>query len=366
MWKKSALLAAVTMACSWTVQAADYNVETLAEGLENPWSLAFLPDGGMLITERAGQLRHINAAGELQAEPVSGVPQVYASGQAGLFEIALDPDFEENNRVFLSYACGTAKANHACLASATFNGQALSEVEEIFRVTPAKSGSAHYGGRIAFLPDNSLLLSLGDGFNYREESQKTSSHIGAIVRLNRDGSVPEDNPYIGQDDALPELYSIGHRNVQGLIYDAEGQRGLAHEHGPRGGDEINLVEPGKNYGWPKITYGVDYSGAVISPHTELPGLEQPLLHWTPSIAPAGFALYRGELFPEWNGSLMVAALAGMEVRRVELNGSQVVEQESLFKELGSRFRDVRSGPDGALYLLTDGAEGKLLKIVPAN
>lgn len=366
MWTKSALLAAMTMASAWAVQAADYRVETLAEGLENPWSLAFLPDGGMLITERSGQLRHISAEGELQVEPISGVPEVYASGQAGLFEIALDPEFEQNNRVFLSYACGTAKANHTCLASATLNEQALTDVAEIFRVTPAKSGSAHYGGRIAFLADNSLLLGLGDGFNYREEAQKTSSHIGSIVRLNRDGSVPEDNPYIGQDDALPELYSIGHRNVQGLIYDAEGQRVLAHEHGPRGGDEINLVEPGNNYGWPKITYGVDYSGAVISPYTELPGLEQPLLQWTPSIAPAGFTIYRGDLFPEWDGSLMVAALAGMEVRRVVLDGSQVVEQESLFKELESRFRDVRSGPDGALYLLTDAAEGKLLKVVPAN
>ncbi|MEH6499548.1 MAG: PQQ-dependent sugar dehydrogenase [Pseudoalteromonas distincta] len=366
MWKKSALLAAVTLASAWSVQAADYKVETLAEGLENPWSLAFLPDGGMLITERTGQLRHINAAGELQAEPVSGVPEVYVSGQAGLFEIALDPEFEQNNRVFLSYACGTAKANHACLASATLDGQALTDVEEIFRVTPAKSGSAHYGGRIAFLPDNTLLLGLGDGFNYREESQKTTSHIGAIVRLNRDGSVPEDNPYVGQEDALPELYSIGHRNVQGLIYDVEGQRVLAHEHGPRGGDEINLIEPGNNYGWPKITYGVDYSGAVISPHTELPGLEQPLLEWTPSIAPAGFALYRGELFPEWNGNLMVAALAAKEVRRVVMEGNEVVEQESLFKELDSRFRDVRSGPDGALYLLTDAEDGKLLKVVPAN
>ncbi|MFT6464699.1 PQQ-dependent sugar dehydrogenase [Halopseudomonas sp.] len=366
MWKKSALLAAVTTAATWSVQAADYRVETLAEGLENPWSLAFLPDGGMLITERTGQLRYINAAGELQAEPVSGVPQVYVSGQAGLFEIALDPEFAQNKRVFLSYACGTAKANHACLASATFNGQALTEVDEIFRVTPAKAGSAHYGGRIAFLPDNTLLLGLGDGFNYREEAQKTGSHIGSIVRLNRDGSVPEDNPYVGQDNALSELYSVGHRNVQGLIYDAEGERVLAHEHGPRGGDEINLIEPGNNYGWPKITYGVDYSGAVISPHTELPGLEQPLLQWTPSIAPAGFALYRGDLFPEWDGSLMVATLAGMEVRRVELNGNEVVAQESLFKELESRFRDVRSGPDGALYLLTDGAEGKLLKVVPAN
>lgn len=366
MWKKKALLAAVALASAWGVQAADYRIETVAEGLENPWSLAFLPDGGMLVTERAGRLRHIDAEGNLQPEPLSGVPDVFVSGQAGLFDIALDPEFAENNRVFLSYACGTASANHACLASATLNGQALDNVEEVFRMSPAKSGSAHYGGRIAFLPDNTLLLGLGDGFDYREQAQNTTNHIGTIVRLNRDGSVPDDNPYVGQDEAMPEIYSIGHRNVQGLIYDERGDRVISHEHGPRGGDEINLIEPGKNYGWPKITYGVDYSGAMISPHNELPGLEQPLLQWTPSIAPAGLAMYQGELFPQWDGNLMVAALAAMEVRRVVLEGNQVVEQESLFKELETRFRDVRSGLDGALYLLTDAEDGKVLKVVPAD
>ncbi|WP_373185805.1 PQQ-dependent sugar dehydrogenase [Halopseudomonas sp.] len=361
-----ALVAMVAVAFASAAQAADYQIETVAEGLEFPWSLAFLPDGGMLVTERAGRLRHIDAAGELQAAAIEGIPEAFASGQAGMFEVALDPEFESNNRIFLSYACGTQEANHTCLSSAVFTGGSLREVDELFRVQPAKAGDAHYGGRIAFLPDHTLLLTLGDGFDYREEAQKTASHIGSIVRLNRDGSVPEDNPYIDQSDALPELYSIGHRNVQGIVYDEQNGRVLSHEHGPRGGDELNLIESGNNYGWPKITYGLDYNGSVISPYTSLPGLEQPLVQWTPSIAPSGMTLYRGDLFPAWQDSLMISALAARNVRRVELEGNEVIAQETLFEELGARFRDVRTGPDGALYLLTDAAEGKVLRVVPAD
>lgn len=361
-----ALVAGIALATAGVAQAADYRIETLAEGLNHPWSLAFLPDGGMLVTERAGQLRHINADGQLQAEPLAGVPEVFVERQAGLFEVALDPEFADNNRLFLSYACGSAEANNTCLASAVFTDGKLDQVQELFRAKFAKRGGAHYGGRIAFMPDNSLILTLGDAFVHREEAQNPGNHIGSIVRLNRDGSVPEDNPYIGQADALPELYSIGHRNVQGVVWDQANQRLLAHEHGPRGGDELNLVEPGKNYGWPKITYGVDYSGAVISPYTEMDGMQQPLVEWTPSIAPSGMTLYTGELFSEWQGSLMISALAGQHVRRVQLEGTDVVAQESLFEELGSRFRDVRTGPDGALYLLTDSPSGSVLKVVPAN
>jgi len=364
--KSAALTATLAMSLSSGVSAADYQIETVAEGLAFPWSLAFLPDGGMLVTERAGRLRHINAQGELQSAAIEGVPDAFVSGQAGLFEVALDPEYASNSRLFLSYACGTQQANHTCLSSATFTGTSLENVNELFRVEPAKAGNAHYGGRIAFLSDHTLLLTLGDGFDYREEAQKTTSHIGSIVRLNRDGSVPEDNPYLDQSNALPELYSIGHRNVQGIVYDAENDRVLSHEHGPRGGDELNLIEPGNNYGWPKITYGVDYNGSIISPYTSLPGLEQPLVQWTPSIAPSGLTLYRGSLFPAWRGSLMVSALAARSVRRVELEGTEITFQETLFEELDSRFRDVRTGPDGALYLLTDAPEGKVLRVVPAD
>ena len=362
---KTTLLGTSLLLCAGAATAADYQVETLADGLSNPWSLAFLPDGGMLVTERSGQLRLIDAAGQLRAEPVAGVPEAFVNGQSGLMEVALAPDFAESGELFLSYSCGTRDANHTCLAAATFNGEALENTHEIFRVQPAKKGSAHYGGRIAFLPDNTLLLTLGDGFDYREQAQNTANHLGSIVRLNRDGSAPEDNPFVGQADAMPELYSIGHRNVQGILVDDAG-RVFSHEHGPRGGDEINLIEAGKNYGWPKITYGIDYNGSQISPYTELPGLEQPLVYWDPSIAPSGMTLYQGELFPEWQGSLLVSALAGKEVRRVELKGNAAGEQESLFTELGERFRDVRTGPDGAVYLLTDSPSGQLLRVVPAN
>ena len=362
---KATLLGTSLLLCAGAATAADYQVETLADGLSNPWSLAFLPDGGMLVTERSGQLRLIDAAGQLRAEPVAGVPEAFVNGQSGLMEVALAPDFAESGELFLSYSCGTRDANHTCLAAATFNGEALENTHEIFRVQPAKKGSAHYGGRIAFLPDNTLLLTLGDGFDYREQAQNTANHLGSIVRLNRDGSAPEDNPFVGQADAMPELYSIGHRNVQGILVDDAG-RVFSHEHGPRGGDEINLIEAGKNYGWPKITYGIDYNGSQISPYTELPGLEQPLVYWDPSIAPSGMTLYQGELFPEWQGSLLVSALAGKEVRRVELKGNAAGEQESLFTELGERFRDVRTGPDGAVYLLTDSPSGQLLRVVPAN
>ena len=362
---KTTLLGTSLLLCAGAATAADYQVETLADGLSNPWSLAFLPDGGMLVTERSGQLRLIDAAGQLRAEPVAGVPEAFVNGQSGLMEVALAPDFAESGELFLSYSCGTRDANHTCLAAATFNGEALENTHEIFRVQPAKKGSAHYGGRIAFLPDNTLLLTLGDGYNYREQAQNTANHLGSIVRLNRDGSAPEDNPFVGQADAMPELYSIGHRNVQGILVDDAG-RVFSHEHGPRGGDEINLIEAGKNYGWPKITYGIDYNGSQISPYTELPGLEQPLVYWDPSIAPSGMTLYQGELFPGWQGSLLVSALAGKEVRRVELKGNAAGEQESLFTELDQRFRDVRTGPDGAVYLLTDSPSGQLLRVVPAN
>ena len=361
---RQGLAGAVALAAISGANAADYQITTLAEGLNHPWSLAFLPDGRMLVTERAGDLRLLSAEGELQAEPVAGVPEAFVDGQAGLFEVVLDPEFADNQRLFLSYACGTLASNNTCLASARFNGEALEEVEELFRAEPGKRGAAHYGARIAFLDDHTLVMGLGDAFVLREEAQNKGNHLGGLVRLNRDGSVPEDNPWVGQSGIKPELYSIGHRNVQGMVWDAANQRLLSHEHGPRGGDELNLIEPGNNYGWPVISYGVDYNGAMITPFTEKPGLEQPLIEWTPSIAPSGMTLYTGDLFPEWQGQLFVSALAGRHVRRVELSGIEVIGEESLFGELNARFRDVRTGPDGALYLLTDSPDGKVLRVTP--
>jgi aldose sugar dehydrogenase len=347
------------------VQAFDYRVETLAKGLEFPWSLAFLPDGRMLVTERGGRLRVIDK-GVLLPEAIAGVPEVFASGQAGLFDVVLDPDFAGNQLLYLSFAHGSKNKNHIRVVRARLVGNRLEEVTAIFTAKPAKRGDVHYGGRMAFLADGTLVIGTGDGFNYREQAQKLGNHLGKIVRIRTDGSVPPDNPFVAHDKALPEIYSLGHRNVQGMVFDALSGKLFAHEHGPRGGDEINVIEAGRNYGWPLITYGVDYSGAIISPYTEKPGLEQPLVQWTPSIAPAGMTMYRGALFPRWQGSLFVSALAGQVVQRVPIVDGRAGEQEALFGELRTRFRDVRTGPDGALYLLTDKSFGRVLRVVPRD
>ncbi|WP_372996769.1 PQQ-dependent sugar dehydrogenase [Marinobacter sp.] len=344
--------------------SSDYTVETLASGLEHPWSLAFLPDGGALVTERAGRLRHISGDGQLAGEAITGVPPVFNDAQAGLFDVLLSPDFETSQQVFLAYACGSASANHLCVARGKLQGMALVDVVEIFRAEPAKRGSAHYGGRMAWLPDGTLIVTLGDGFDYREQAQDLSSHLGKIVRLNPDGTAPADNPYVGREGVLPEIYSYGHRNVQGLFYDSVEGVLIAHEHGPRGGDEINIIEPGKNYGWPVITHGVDYTGAMVTPFVEKEGMEQPVLHWTPSIAPSGMTRYRGHLFPGWQGNLLVGALADKSVHRVTLDGRQAIDAETMFEGLGERIRDVDTGPDGAVYLLTDSADGRVLRILP--
>lgn len=351
---------------SGLAQAMDYRVETVTAGLEHPWSLAFLPDGRMLVTERVGRLRIIEQDGRLNPQPVGGVPEGFVAAQAGLMEVLLDPEFASNQQLYLSYAYGTAQANNTRLAKARLVDGQLQDVQVLFSAQPAKAGAAHYGGRMAFLPDNSLVLTLGDGFDWREQAQNTSNHLGKIVRLQRDGSVPADNPLVGQAGAAAEIYSFGHRNVQGIVYDAELQRLYSHEHGPRGGDELNLIEPGNNYGWPLITYGVDYTGAQISPYTELPGLQQPLLHWTPSVAPSSLTQYRGALFPEWQGDLFASTLAERSVRRIRLQDGKLAGEEVLFEELDERIRDVRGGPDGALYLLTDSPEGRLLRVVPSQ
>lgn len=345
--------------------SAAYQITTVAEGLDHPWSIAFLPDGAMLVTERAGQLRVIRD-GNLEAEPVAGVPETYVAGQGGLFDVVLHPRFAANGLIYLSYANGTPGANTTRVARARFDGSALQDLEVIFDTSPTKDTAVHYGGRMAFLPDGTLLLTLGDGFDYREQAQVLSNHLGTIVRINDDGTVPPDNPFVGRDDVKPEIWTYGHRSVQGIVIDRATGRVYSHEHGPRGGDELNLIEPGKNYGWPVITYGVDYSGAIISPFTEKEGMEQPLIDWTPSIAPAGLEIYTGSKFPAWTGDLFAAALAFKEVRRVDMENGAVAGQETLFKELDERIRDVRQSPDGSLYLLTDSPEGRVLRVDPAG
>ena len=342
-----------------------YRTTTVAEGLATPFSLAFLPDGSMLLTERAGRLRVIRD-GTLDPEPVEGVPPVYAEGQGGLFDVVLHPDFASNGLVYLSYASGTSDANGTRVARARFDGRRLQDLEVIFEASPKKNTTAHFGGRLLFLPDGTLLVTLGDGFSYREKAQSLDGDLGKIVRIRDDGSVPDDNPFVGREGARGEIYSYGHRNVQGIVRDPESGRIYAHEHGPKGGDEVNVIEPGRNYGWPVITFGRDYSGAIISPYTEKPGMEQPLVYWVPSIAPAGMTRYDGDLFPAWKGDLLVSALVGMHVRRVDLEDGAVAGQEELFRELNQRIRDVRTAPDGGLYLLTDGDGGKLIRVDPAT
>lgn len=350
--------------CSLAATAAGYRVRTLASGLDHPWSLAELPDGRVLVTERAGRLRLIEN-GTLVAAPVAGVPEVLAEGQAGLFEVLPDHDFAANGLLYLSFAAGSREANSTNVVRARLDRGKLVELKTVFVAKPLKRGNAHYGARLIQLPDSSLLLGLGDGFAFREEAQNLRSHLGKIVRINGDGSVPRDNPFSGRADVLPEIYSYGHRNVQGLVYDAQQRIVYAHEHGPRGGDELNRIEPGRNYGWPLVTYGLDYTGAVISPYTQRPGLEPPLLHWTPSIAPAGMTLYRGDAFPQWRGSLIVSALAARQARRISLADGEPGAQETLFAELHQRLRDVRTAADGGLYLLTDASDGAVLKVEPA-
>lgn len=354
------LCAAIVAGCGG-VSADDYRIETVAEGLEHPWSIAFLPDGRMLVTERAGRLRIIED-GRLLAEPVRGVPEVYVRSQAGLFEVVLDPDYADNGWIYLSLAHGTARANSTRVVRGRLEAGGLRDVEVLFTADPPRDTAAHYGGRMAFLEDGTLVTSLGDGSDFREDAQRLDNHNGKIVRLHRDGRIPADNPFVDRAGARPEIYSYGHRNVQGLVYDAAHGRLWAHEHGPRGGDEINLILPGRNYGWPVATFGVEYSGAQITPYTSRPGMEDPLLHWTPSIAPSGMTLYDGEQFPAWQGNLLVTALVAEEVRRVTIDGERVTAQEALFDEIGARLRDIETGPDGALYVLTDERRGRVLRI----
>lgn len=352
---------------SASTQTSAYRIETIAEGLEYPWSLAFLPDGRMLVTERPGRLRVLAPradGGFALSAPVAGLPPVLAMGQAGLFDVLPDPAFAQNALVYLSFAHGTPRANHLRVVRARFDGAQLEHVVPIFTAQPAKSHGQHFGGRLALLEDGTLVTAVGDGNLERTDAQRLHTHLGKSIRVHTDGRVPHDNPFADQDGALPEIYTLGHRNPQGIV--RVGNALYAHEHGPRGGDELNVLVAGANYGWPVTTDGIDYTGARVTPYRSWPGITPPLTHWTPSIAPSGMAWYDAPLFPAWRGSLFVSALVERSVRRVPMAGGRPGAQEILFGELGERIRDVRTGPDGALYLLTDSAQGRVLRVLPAN
>ena len=340
---------------------AGYNLETVVDGLDSPWSLAILADGDMLITELTGDLRHIRN-GKLVAQAVAGVPQSLYGGQGGLMDIVIHPNYDENRYVYLSLSVGTDDANALRVIRGRFTGTALEDISTIFESAPSKNTLVHYGARMAFLPDNTLLINVGDGFDLREQAQNLSNHFGSLVRVTDDGKVPQDNPFIGVAGAQPEIYSYGHRNQQSIAVERGSGKIYQTEHGPRGGDELNLIEAGKNYGWPVATYGIDYSGARISPYTSYEGTKQPLLDWTPSIGPSGMTIYDGAQFPDWQGDIFVSSLIYNKIIHIEMEDGAPQRQYDMFGEIGDRLRDIRTGNDGALYILSEGDNGKLWRI----
>ena len=365
-------LAAQAAARTIGMEKPNIRVETVASGLKHPWSLAFLPDGNFLVTERPGFLRVVTPEGKA-GNAIYGVPQVVDRGQGGLLDVALDPDFKENRLVYLTYAeKGEGNTNGTAVARGQLTeslSPQLRNLEVIFRQTPKKDSHLHFGSRLVFDREGHLFVMLGERsrVGMREEAQELNSHLGKVVRIMPDGSVPQDNPFVGVEGALPEIWSYGHRNQQGAALHPETGKLWTNEHGPRGGDEINIPEAGKNYGWPIVTYGREYSGlAVGSGESSAPGMEDPIHHWTPSIGVSGMAFYTGDAIPEWQGSLFVGGLARPGLYRLTLDGNKVTGEESLFADMGARIRDVRQGPDGAIYLLTDEEDGRLLRIVKAE
>jgi glucose/arabinose dehydrogenase len=362
------LLAGAAIAAPQTVQTqqARVQLEVVARGLEHPWGIAFLPDGRALVTERPGRLRIIGADGKA-GEPLAGVPAVDAVGQGGLLDVALDPDFTRNRFVYLSFAEPRGEGmNGTSVARARLGTQGLEDVTVIFRQQPAMASRHHFGSRLVFGRDGNLFVTLGDRNSGRDKVQSLDNHIGKIVRIDRDGKAPADNPFRGQAGAMPELWSIGHRNVQGAALDPESGDLWTNEHGPKGGDELNRTLGGRNYGWPLVTFGVEYSGKSISDRTEAPGLESPVHHWVPSIATSGLAFYTGKSIPQWQGDVFVGGLKSGELSRLEMRDGKVAGEERLFgRELNKRIRAVVNGPGGALYLLTDEDDGWLVRVSAA-
>jgi aldose sugar dehydrogenase len=353
---------------SYSSSAGPLVVETFATGLANPWALAFLPDSRLVVTERAGRMRIVGKDGK-HSPPLAGVPQVAARGQGGLHDVVLDRDYPQNNTIYFCFAEPTSGGARTALARAKLMDGAtprLDVVKVIFHQEGPLSSGNHFGCRIAQAADGNLFLTMGDHFSYRNEAQNLANHLGKIVRIRPDGSVPPDNPFVSRTGAKPEIWSYGHRNAQGAAINPQTGKLWEHEHGPRGGDEINIPEAGKNYGWPVIGYGIDYDGTKIHESTQKAGMEQPIKYWVPSIAPSGMAFYTGDLIPAWRGSLFVGALAGQILVRLELKGDTVGSEERLLRTLNERIRDVRMGPDGALWLATDNSAGRILRVAPAR
>lgn len=372
-----AILTSLSLGLSGLAQAdnvietrwADVQVETFAEDLNRPWGIAFLDDGRMLVTELGGHLRYVEADGTV-SDPISGTPEVKVQNQGGLLDVELAPDFADTQRIYLTYSEPEepgSEVTSTAVAHARLVGDELQDFTRIFSQYPKVDGGRHYGGRMTFTDDGQyLFVGLGDRGHQMMESQDLDSHTGTLIRIYPDGSVPADNPFVGYDDALDEIWSYGHRNIQGI--DTQPETGIiwATEHGPQGGDEVNIPEPGKNYGWPVITHGEQYGGGEMDTAEGFAkdGMEQPVWHWTPSIAVSGMSFYRGDQFPEWQGNIMAAGQRGQQVSLLEVDGDRIIHWDVL--EMDYRIREVKPGPDGYIYLLTDEENGKIIRLRPAE
>jgi aldose sugar dehydrogenase len=357
----AAMLAAAPAAAQPQVvetEAGTIQVETVVSGLVHPWGMAFLPDGRMLVTERPGTLRIVDSDFNL-SEPLSGVPEVLAQGQGGLLDVAVDPDFASNQLVYLTFAEPGSGGASTAAARGRLGDSGLEDVEVIFRQEPKVSGGNHFGSRLVFHTDGTLFIGLGDRAKL-DPAQDLSNHIGTVVRINPDGSVPDDNPFLGENDAKPEIWSYGHRNIQGAARHPDTGELWLHEHGPRGGDEINVPRAGENYGWPVVSWGNHYDGRAIPDPPTRPQFAESVHVWTPSIAPSGMTFYTGDVFPQWQGDLLVGGLVAQALIRISLDGQEVTNEERI--DLGARIRDVAQGPEGAVYVITDASNGQVLRL----
>lgn len=352
-------------------QASEVTTEVVASGLQNPWAMAFIDEDQMLVTERPGRLRLVTTQGNV-SEPISGLPPIQAGRQGGLLDLIVDRDFDSNQRLYFCYtapeADDTTRArNSTALASAVLSAdkKSLTDVKILFRQDPFYAGGLHFGCRLVQREDGTLMMGLGDRYNLMQQAQTLDQHLGKVVRINTDGSIPADNPFVGQAGAKPAIYSYGHRNIQGAIMADDGQIWM-HEHGPQGGDELNLIKPGVNYGWPVITYGVNYGGGTIGAGiTEASGMAQPVTYWVPSIAPSGMAQITSDRYgSDWQGSFLLGSLKFRHLVRLKMNGDEVVNESVVLPDLGQRVRDVRQGPDGLIYILTDRTDGQVLLLQP--
>lgn len=367
----AALAMATTSAAAETVSTERHkvSVNTITDKLNKPWGMAFLPSGELLVTEKSGTLRRVTRDGAI-SDALSGVPAVVDKSQGGLLDVAVDPNFADNQFVYISYSEADpagGEGNSTAVMRAKLSDNGLIDGKVIFRGAPKYKSGAHFGSRLVFAPDGHLFITLGDRYSAMDDAQTLDNHHGKVVRIKPDGSVPADNPFVGKDKALPEIWSYGHRNVQGAAIHPKTGKLWTVEHGPKGGDEINIPDAGKNHGWPIATYGVDYDGSIISNKTHVEGTVQPHYYWVPSIATSNMIFYTGDKFPAWQGDLLVAALKGSQVARLDLEGDRVMHEETLFEDaVKQRIRDIEQGPDGYIYLITDDRAGQLIQIKPAE